>query len=205
MVISNPLMVHAISYVFWIALGLATGEATAQALAAGGPGKSPASAKVRTSLIGVTVSIALVASVPLRAAREVAATDLSGVTYGLSGWRVSSDGIPSRLSGAQATLFVSADARWVDLPIRGTLPTGGSQIVEVLVDGRLANELAVGRDWQHLTLRLSTDQTTRSRRIDLRVAPTWTPSDREASPNGPRTLGIEMGKLDVVRGANPGR
>jgi O-antigen ligase len=202
---SNPLMEHAVAYAFWIAVGLATGEATAP-----GPEARESEAAARPRTLGRNVLIALagvllIASVPLRAMREVSTLNLAGVTYGLYGWMVSTDGTPSRLSGAQATLFVAADARVVEVPLRGTLPTGGLQTVHASVDGHVTKELTLGREWQRLRLELIPANAAHARRIDLSVTPTWTPAVADASSNDHRTLGLEVGRPVVTRGTPGGR
>jgi hypothetical protein len=147
---------------------------------------------------------AIVASVPFRAAREVVAANLAGVTYGLYDWTTSPDGVPSRLSGARATLFVAADVQVVEVSLTGTLPTGGLQTVQAFLDGRLANELLVGRDPRRLRIVLS-NHAERPRRIDLYVSPTWIPADVDASSEDHRTLGVRVGEVAVLRGTPGGR
>ena len=198
MCISNPLMLRPTSYVFWIALGLATGEATATA---NRTADDRAIARPRRWWRNAAVAAAacvIVASVPVRAAREIAGADLAGVTYGLYDWTASPNGGPSRLSGATATVFVSADARVVEFSLAGTLPSGRPQTVEAFVDGRLANEISVGRQPERLRILLA-KQTGQSRRIDFRVSPTWVPADVDPSSDDHRTLGVRIGEI-VVRG-----
>jgi O-antigen ligase len=203
MLSSNPLMVHSISYVFWMALGLATGGATA------GRENVTASDKMasqrgwrRTALISVC-SAAIVTSIPFRANREIAATDLAGVTYGLYDWTTSPAGVPTRLSGANATLFVSADAQMVEIPLTGTSPTGRDQRVSAFLDGRLANELMVGREPQQLRIVLP-NHVAHARRIDLDVSPTWIPADVEGAGDDHRTIGVRVGKVIVLRATSGG-
>jgi len=201
-------MVHPISYVFWIALGLATGEASAEATATGSAGTLNEDIATqrpwrRTALIALC-ACAIVASIPFRAARELAATNLAGVTYGLYDWTAPPGSMPSRLSGAQATLFVAADAQVVELSLTGTLPTGGLQTVRAYLDGHLANELSVGREPRQLRIVLS-NHAGHARRIDLHVSPTWIPADVDASSEDHRTLGVRVGEVAVLRGAPASR
>jgi hypothetical protein len=199
MFISNPLMVHPVSYAFWIALGLATGEAAATESAGTRSDDVAQPPWSRNALIALCACV-IVASVPIRAAHEIAAVDLAGVTYGLYDWTASPDGSPSRLSGAQATVFVSADARAVEFPLTGTLPSGGSQTVQVLVDGRPADQLSVGQEPKRLRLVLP-NRTGRARRIDFHVSPSWSPADVDASSDDHRRFGVRIGEVAVARDA----
>ena len=198
MCISNPLMLRPTSYVFWIALGLATGEATARADAVTDDSATVRPPRRWRNAAVVFAVCAIVASVPLRAAREIAGANLAGVTYGLYDWTASPDGGPSRLSGATATVFVGADARVVEFSLSGSLPSGQPQAVEAFVDGRLANEISVGRQTERLRILLP-KPTGHSRRIDFRVSPTWVPADVDPSSDDHRTLGVRIGEI-VVRG-----
>ena len=204
MFISNPLMVHSVSYVFWTALGLATGEAVAtRAVTTSRETVASPHRGWRRNAPAAICACIIVASVPFRAAREVAAANLAGVTYGLSDWTTSPDGVPSRLSGAQATLFVPADARVVEFSLTGTLPTAGVQTVRAFVDGRLANELPVGREPQRLRILLP-NPTGQARRIDFQVSPTWMPADLDPASPDHRRLGVKIGQIALLRGTTGG-
>jgi O-antigen ligase len=202
--ISDPLMVREVSYVFWIVLGLAVGHAA-------GPLTAPTSESVSASrrstptlaialLIGTTVAL----SIPFRARQELRGIDLQHVTYGLSEWVVDEDGTPNRWSGPRATLFVDGRARLVELPLSSTLPGGAPQQVEVRVDGRLANRLEVGSEWQRLRLTLPPDGASAPRRIDLLVSPTWVPADVIHNDDR-RVLGVKVAGIHVVRGPREDR
>src|SRR4029079_5317852 len=66
MLISNPLMVHATSYVFWIALGLATGAAGADnTVRTSNEQVTPQSRWTTTTAIALCAGL-IVASVPFR-------------------------------------------------------------------------------------------------------------------------------------------
>jgi hypothetical protein len=202
MLISNPLMVRATSYLFWIALGVATGEAASRRSSPTSNADLAPGWNARKVVAIAVLVCGLLGSVPLRAAREVAAADLTGVTYGLYDWATSPDGSPSRLSGTRATLFVAADARLVEFSLSGTLPSGGPQIVQAFVDGRLANALSVGTTPQRLRIFLPSP-TGRARRIDLEVTPTWSPDDTDPSSGNHQRFGVRVGEMRVMRGASP--
>jgi O-antigen ligase len=201
--ISDPLMVREVSYVFWIVLGLAVGH-SAGPLAAPGSGPWASRSRPWTPAIAVLLGAAVTVSIPFRARQELRGIDLQHVTYGLSEWVVDEDGTPNRWSGPRATLFVDGRARLVELPLSSTLPGGAPQQVEVRVDGRLANRLEVGSEWQPLRLTLPTTGSSTPKRIDLLVAPTWIPADVIHNDDH-RVLGVKVGGIHVVRGPREDR
>ncbi len=199
--VSNPLMVREVSYVFWIAVGLAVGRASgalppppsapdALLLAP----RSPVS-RLRWPVLAAMTAL-LTLTVPSRANTELAAVNMSRVSYGLFEWGVDSDGTPTRWSGPRATMFVDGRARSVELSFSGASPAGALQQVEIRLDGRVANRLAVGGERQHVRLVLPPGSGTH-RRIDLTVTPTWVPA--ELIPGNPdrRELGVKVGELRV--------
>jgi hypothetical protein len=146
--------------------------------------------------IALLLGALLVFSIPFRARRELATVDLTRVTYGLFDWGTEPDGTRSRWSGPRATLFVDGRARLIEIPLIGTLPEGVLQHVEVRVDGRLANRIAVGPEWQRLRTLLPEDPSTGPRRIDLLVSPTWVGNE------GRRVLGVKVGETSVIMTPN---
>ena len=199
--VSNPLMVREVSYVFWIALGLAVGRAS-------GPLPSPQPApdpgvllprsrvsRLRWPVLGATTAL-LTLTVPSRANTELAAVNMSRVSYGFFEWGVDSDGIPTRWSGPRATLFVDGRARSVELSFSGAAPGGTLQQVEIRLDGRVANRLAVGGDRQHVRVVLPPGSGAH-RRIDLTVTPTWVPADLIPGNQDRRERGVKVGQLRV--------
>ena len=202
--VSNPLMVREVSYVFWIALGLAAGHAASletprdvPAPAMSGSSGRPRRLSQLRWAMALLVGGLLVFSVPFRARQELATVDLTRVSYGLFAWGVEPDGTRCRLSGPRATLFVDGRARLVEIPLSGTLPSGGLQQVEIRVDGRLANHVAVGPEWRRLRTLLPADST-RSHRIDLTVSPSWVPADAIPGHYDRRELGVRVGELNIV-------
>jgi O-antigen ligase len=197
--VSDPLMVREVSYVFWIALGLAVGSSAGPQAPRDVPdgGMSASGGTLRRVSrwqwpIALLLGGLLVFSIPFRARRELATVDLTRVTYGLFDWGTEPDGTRSRWSGPRATLFVDGRARLIEIPLIGTLPGGVLQHVEVRVDGRLANRIAVGPQWQRLRTPLPEDPSTGPRRIDLLVSPTWVGNE------GRRVLGVKVGEPRVI-------
>jgi O-Antigen ligase len=201
--VSNPLMVREVSYAFWIALGLAVGRAagplTREPDEPSAPGVTPRWLRVARLRLPVALLLGalLIVSIPSRARQEIANVDLRRVAYGLSDWR-SDDGMKWRWSGPTATLFVDGQARLVEIPLRGTLPSGEPQQVEVRVDGQLANRVAVGREWQRLRTLVPESTSSSPRRIDLLISPTWVPAEVLPRNTDRRVLGVRIGEVKVV-------
>jgi hypothetical protein len=201
---SNPLMLREVAYLFWIALGLAVGRSCA--VQSGGVASDASAAPVDAtdavswrSPAAWLLSILLLITIPFRAKQEITALDPERVSYGLSGWETDRDGTRFRWSGPQATVFISARARRVEIPLSGTLPSGGPQHVQVRLDGRLVNDIAVGPEWQRLGVVLLTTDLTKPRRIDLLVSPTWVRSDAISVRDEGTVAGVKVGELNVIR------
>ena len=201
--VSNPLMLREVSYVFWIALGLAMGHSMAvetQSVASGASTPAPASARwTRFQLAAASaLGAVLVVSIPFRVNQEIRTLDPASVSYGLSDWETDLKGTRFRWSGEKATVFVSGRARRVEIPVSGTLPAAGLQHVKVRLDGRLINDMVVGTDWQLLGIVLLGGDSTTPRRVDLEVSPTWTRSDVTANDEH-AVVGVKLGELNVIR------
>jgi O-antigen ligase len=206
--ISDPLMVREVSYAFWIALGIGVGHAAGTprqaAPAAAVTGSSWSGRRLGRWSLAVFLGGSLLVSVPARATQELRSVDLRHVQYGLFDWGVDDQGVPNRWSGPRATLFVDARARLVELPLSGTLPGGARQQVEVRVDGRLANRLSVGSEWEQLRIALTATDVSTARRIDLLVSPTWIPAEVLRNEDH-RELGVKVGAMNVLMATGENR
>jgi O-antigen ligase len=202
---SNPLMVRDVSYVFWIALGLAVGrsanvhDVAGQAMTAAG-GLSTRVSRWRPA-IAVLLGAVLLASVPFRVRQELASVNPNAVSSGLFDWGIEPDGTRCRLSGPQVTLYVNGGARLVEIPLKGTLPSGAVQQVEIRVDGRSANRVAVGAEWQRLRTLLPADAAPSPHRIDLLIVPSWVPAEVISGSQDRRALGVKVGEIKVLTAA----
>jgi O-antigen ligase len=200
--VSNPLMLRDVSYVFWIALGLAVGRSAAfrsameAPLRSGGEGPSPRLSRLRIPAALVLGGVLLV-SIPFRATQELATIDPTRVSYGLSDWDRDSAGTRFRWSGPHATVYVSGRARRVEIPLSGTLPSHAPQHVEVRLDGRFVNEIIVGADWQQVGVVLPASSMSKSRRIDLTISPTWVRDDSSVADDR-MVVGVKVGELNVI-------
>jgi hypothetical protein len=82
--------------------------------------------------------------------------------------------------------------------LSGIVPSGALQQVEVSVDGRLANRLTVGREWQRLRILLPAEPANGPRRIDLLISPSWVPAEVIRGNRNRRVLGVKVGELNVI-------
>jgi O-antigen ligase len=164
----HPLLIPEVSATFWLVLGVLScrrpSEATADT-----PAPRPA-ARLRLTRIVAAVAMILIATVPLRARRQIAESNLEHVGIGLSSWRRTPDNRQYRiLSGRTAAVFVPGDAGGVTLPLRAA---GRSSLeVELSLDGRLANVVNVrSDDWTTVVVVVPPrDAGRRFRRVDLSV------------------------------------
>jgi O-antigen ligase len=203
--VSNPLMVREVSYVFWTALGLAAGHAVNLLSAADVPGEQ--GVELRGSrmplsrfrwagalLIGALIFV----SIPSRARTELAGLDLRRVSFGFHEWGKEPDGTLARWTGPQATLYVKGHTRLIEIPMSGVVLNGTSQHVEVRVDGQLVDRLIVGSEWRRARVRLPGLPSPDPRRVDLAISPTWVPADLISGNNDRRNLGVKVGEVKVI-------
>jgi hypothetical protein len=202
--VSNPLMLREVSYVFWIALGLAVGRSAtlqsstgtrADSIAA--PIATPARVTSIPRSLTLLLGALLVVSIPFRVQQELTTVDPTRVSYGLSDWETENDGTRFRWSGPQVTVYVTGRARRVEIPLRGTLPSAAIQHVKVRLNGRVINDIVVGPDWQRLGIVLLGGDLTKPYRIELDVSPTWVHADA-ISAGDDRTVGVKVGELNVI-------
>lgn len=200
--VSNPLMVREVSYVFWIALGLAVGHSRILEATRDETQSTTATAGRRrwsSWPVGLLVGALLVLSVPLRARQELADTNLSHVSYGLFEWGNDPDGTRSRWSRPEFTLFVDGRAMLVEIPLSGVpLRSGIPRQVEIRVNGRLFQRVAVGPEWQRIRTPLPGGPRRESWRLDFIVSPPWVPAKEIDGSDDQRVLGVKVGELKVM-------
>jgi hypothetical protein len=203
--VSNPLMVRDVSYVFWIALGLAVGRSSSvplpdRAHATAAPVPRTSSTALRVRYAGaLVIGALLVFSIPFRAAREVSTVDPKRVAgYGFFDWDVDAHGTRSRLSGPRATFYVHETARLIEIPMSSTTPSGAVQLVEIQVDGRMIDRTPVGPQWRSVRVLLPPARSNGPRRIDLIVTPSWVPAEVIPGNQDRRVLGVNVGEITVI-------
>jgi uncharacterized membrane protein len=203
--VSNPLMVREVSYVFWIALGLGVGNAArlrashrmSEVVPSESTGPLRRFSGWRRPVAGLLGTL-LVVSIPSRAGKELAAVDLTRVSYGFYGWGTERDGTPARWSGPRATFFVDGRAQLIEIPVSTATPPDVVQHAEVRVDGRVANRVVVGLAWQRLRILLPGGPSTGPHRVDLIVSPPWIPAEVVPGSEDRRLLGVKVGVIRVI-------
>lgn len=174
----HPLLTDAPALSFWLLLGGAAGWGrskhadSADLAAAAGERPSAFVRSVRWRIVTAGVIIALAASVPVRARHELRVANLEHLGIGLSGWTTGSDGVEYRLAGSISTVFVPADARVIDVPLRAV--TAETDRVELYLDGQFADVFTVSAEsWRVLTLQIpQRDEGRRFRALELKVRKT---------------------------------
>ena len=204
--VSNPLMVREVSFVFWIALGLAVGRSAVlrsprsdTERAESEPAAPPRRVFRSAWPVGILVGGLLLLSVPLRARQELAETNLSRVSYGLFEWGHDPDGTRSRWSRPEFTLFVDGRARLVEIPMSGiALRSDVIRQVEIRIDGRLVNRVPIGPEWRIVRTPLPGGPRTESWRLDFVVSPPWIPAEEIEGSDDRRLLGVKVGEVKVI-------
>jgi hypothetical protein len=205
--VSNPLMLREVSFAFWIALGLAVGQSAA-VTARDRP--EPAAVRTYTAVrfsrlrwpLLLVLGGLLLMSVPFRTRQELATLDRAHVSEGLLDGGTDPDGTPFRWSSARVTIMVDGAASSIVIPLCGALPSGQLQQVEVRVDGRPANRISVGPNWQQLRVVLRADASSEPRRIDLLISPAWVPAEMIPGSDDRRVLGVKVGAIHAVMPSN---
>jgi O-antigen ligase len=165
----HPLLIPEVAMTFWLALGVMSagpsGPTTTPA-----PSPPAAASPRRFNRVVAAIAVVLVATIPVRARRQLADTNLEHVGIGLSSWHRTSDNRQYRLlAGRSGAVFVPADAGSVTVPLRAIPST--SWEVELHLDGRLGNVVRViADDWTDalIVMPQSADHR-RFRRVDLVV------------------------------------
>jgi hypothetical protein len=138
--LGHPLLTPDVSHVFWLLLGASTFQE---------PSRAPARRQAVGRYLLVAATVAMVLALPWRLRREANALDFEHVRYGVSsGWSRDANGIPYQNASGEVTLFVSKQARGLDIPLR--LPDGAPPAtLEVHFRGRTADRIVVrSAAWQ---------------------------------------------------------
>jgi hypothetical protein len=200
---SNPLMVRDVSYVFWIALGLAVGYSTrllrpAEEITNGAAERAASLPRWRWAAVLVVGGVLLI-SIPSRTVTELALVDPTRVSHGFYEWNTEADGTRWRWCGARATLFVDSRARIVEIPLSSRPSSEAPQTVEIWLDGRLANRVSLGPDWQRVRMILRPAASIEPRRIDFTVSPTWVPAQVIPGSQERRIHGVRVGEVSITK------
>jgi hypothetical protein len=129
--------------------------------------------------------------------------ELAGqISYGAYDWEQDRERRRFRWIGSHATMFVSRRASIAVLPLAAVfLPGGPSRtVVTVQVDGRFVRRLVLGDEmWNTARVRVPARAWRFWRpafcRIDLDVAPTWSPAALNSRSDDRRQLGVKIGEI----------
>lgn len=161
----HPMLVPEFAFVFWLYLGV---------LAA----LTPSPPWPRLSWIWPIAAVSILATVPVRARHEFAATGLEHIGAGLSQWQ-HDDVIAYRRAGVSFSLYVAALGRPVILPIRRAPNAPDPLIIEMRIDGRLVDTITIGGDeWRPATFIVPRDRRN-SLLIEFRVTNAATASNAD--------------------------
>jgi hypothetical protein len=138
----HPQLVPQAAFAFWLIFGVLAGLAP-----------SPVRPSWRTPI--ALAAVLLLATAPFRAAYAVRHTDLEHVAVGLSLWQPEIDGLRYRQAGRSFALYLPADGRSVDLPLRRAPGAPDPLVVTITEGGRKLYEPIVSGDaWQQIRVQL---------------------------------------------------
>lgn len=162
--LGHPLLTQHVRAVFFLLLGVTAGLSGAGGLA---------SASRRWPIWWVTGAIGvLILALPFRVFAQRGASDLTGYIYGASDPREPIDDVVFRNAAQASTWFISTRARALEIPLRVTADSPMPCAVDLIVDGRIANQVAPPADrWTRIEFQFAPPSANaHARRIDMHVA-----------------------------------
>lgn len=138
----HPQLVPEAAFGFWLLFGVLAGLTPA-----------PIHRGWRTAL--TVAAVLLIATAPFRARQAIGGADFEHIGVGLSQWQPEIDGVRYRFAPAAFGLYLPADGRSVELPLRRAPETPDPLIVTIAADGRTVYEpLVTGEGWQTVRIQL---------------------------------------------------
>lgn len=196
----HPFLTVAVTFPFWVLLGLCEAGSEAQSTAARRAARDVARPWIaRPAVIVALALVAILATMPARIQGELRYVNFANVAYGVYDWEQSETGLRYRWTGPRARFFVPASARLVEFPVRALHfdPAHRETSVTILLDGRAANHLTLtDAEWRQVRLLIPPGSSRRFRQIDLFVSPTWSPAAVSAHSDS-RNLGVIVGELMI--------
>ncbi len=161
----HPLLIADVAYPFWMLLGLSAAPVHDAAIAMG-------SAANRTRVIRYAAIAVLLVSIVPRAIQQRRQADLEETAFGVTSWYRDGSGAWVRDLHPHATFFLPS-GRLAIIPLRLGGPSDRGTKVQLVLDGRLANEVIVrGEEWQPIRIELPPlKDGHRFHRIELHVLP----------------------------------
>ena len=138
-VTGHPLLVHAVAYPFWMVLGVVSAPGTAV---------PPIDRRLR--IAGVTLLLALAATVPSRVTFATSHANLEHRGVGLSIWQRTPEGMRYRWASGRSAFYVRSSARRISIPLRSGPDAPQTIEVRIFLDGREADRVVLnkGDDWR---------------------------------------------------------
>jgi O-antigen ligase len=197
----HPFLVSEVAYPFWIQFGLMSALAGSAVLNQKPARDREHEPRTRLLLTAAAAAAILIAS-PVVTARAVAQPPDSQAVDGFYPWETLEDGTRFRWTGAYASLFVPADVKRVEIPIR--LPTDGRGIrpmgVEVTTAAVDRGRTMADATWAILSLPLpDAFPPVPFKRIDLKVDRVWQPALYIAGNADMRRVGVQVGEPRLIR------
>jgi hypothetical protein len=138
----HPQLVPEAAFAFWLAFGVLAALA-------------PPAARTAWQTPVVIAAVLLLATAPFRAAYALRQADFEHIAVGLSLWQPEIDGLRYRQAGRSFALYLPADGRSVDLPVRRAPGAPDPLVVTITEGGRKLYEPIVSGDaWQEIRLQL---------------------------------------------------
>jgi len=191
----QPLTIPQSGFTFWMLLGVAL--STVPVLKDKAPSRWPA--RLAVAFAAVTCL-----ALPLRAIEARSAVDLTHVTYGMFDWEMDPFDEPYRWTGPRATFHVRSSIPTIEIPVTASLQAAPAVTVDAYVNGQHAHREVLDVPWvRGITLQApATDQPVWE--VELRVSPTWVPSETLEGNTDQRELGVRLGLIpDVLYRAAP--
>jgi O-antigen ligase len=155
--VGHPLLVSDVAAAFWLQTGLVAALGASSALNARAGAARIAQvhdARVAFRPAAVAVAVVLLLAGPGLALREPPAPVGSESVSGLYGWETAADGARFRWTQQYASLFVPADVRRVEIPVRAPMvgPLSEPVTVEVGASGTTLTRAYVTGQWSTITV-----------------------------------------------------
>ena len=201
----HPFLVNEVAYPFWLQFGLMTALAGSTLLSTeSAPNRTAAPNVAQRPWPRLTAAavVAILAVGSAMTAKEIGPPADSAAIDGLYGWETLPDGRRVRWTGEYASLFVPADVTRAYIPVR--LPSNGGTArpmgVEVRTAGIRRGRTLVDDTWAIIDVQLpGIGPPTTFKRIDLKVDRTWQPALYLAGSADTRSVGVQVGELQLLR------
>ena len=213
--VGHPLLVADVAAAFWLQIGLAAALGSSSWLNRQAEGRSvrlqadevrPAQAG-RYVVVTTALTLLLVVGPGLALRKPVAPVDSEWVS-GFYGWETAADGVRFRWSHEYASLFVPADVRRVEIPVRAPMagPLTEPVSIEVGAGGTTLARAFVTNQWQTIAVDLQRPvPPLEFGRINIKTNRLSRPILFTPGSADTRVVGVQVGEYRVVDATNEKR